>query len=297
MSSADIFDAISVEAKRFLEQDPCNLMWGEGKAWVETGEKFWMTPLLGVASGDDPIFESFLKPEIGDERMWTPKMAFKEGGFDAEAKDLSVIAWILPHNPATLVDNASESAMPSERWVRSRIMGEKANVKLRDRLVELARSLGVDAVAPMNLPTWTRLQSERRVYVSNWSERHAAHACGLGTFGLCDGLITPVGKAVRIGSIVLRARLAPTQRPYSRYDEYCPFKTDKKCGACISRCPAGALSENGHDKRKCHGYLHGDTERYVEERFGFKGYGCGLCQTGVPCSSRIPPSGKDKAAR
>ena len=35
-------------------------------------------------------------------------------------------------------------------------------------------------------------------------ETHAAHAAGLGTFGLCDGLITPIGKAIRVGSVVAK---------------------------------------------------------------------------------------------
>ena len=140
----------------------------------------------------------------------------------------------------------------------------------------------------MSLAGWTRLKSNRYVYASNWSERHVAHACGLGTFGLCDGLITPLGKAVRIGSVVLRGNVKPTPRPYSRYDEYCPFKTKGTCGACSKRCPAGALSERGHDKRLCKAYLDDKTAAYVEKYYNFKGYGCGLCQTGVPCSSGIP---------
>jgi epoxyqueuosine reductase QueG len=28
-----------------------------------------------------------------------------------------------------------------------------------------------------------------------------------------------------------------------------------KCGKCIPRCPAGALSEDGHNKLKCRNYL------------------------------------------
>ena len=43
--------------------------------------------------------------------------------------------------------------------------------------------------------------SEKYGMASCWSERHAAFVSGLGTFGLCDGLITPVGKAMRCGSV------------------------------------------------------------------------------------------------
>ena len=38
--------------------------------------------------------------------------------------------------------------------------------------------------------------SEKYAYASTWSERHAAYAAGLGTFGLSDGLITAAGQGM-----------------------------------------------------------------------------------------------------
>jgi len=38
---------------------------------------------------------------------------------------------------------------------------------------------------------------------------------------------------------------------------------------------------------KCSAYVD-KMHEYVESHYGFKGYGCGFCQTGVPCESRIP---------
>lgn len=276
-----LLGALQNEATRFLDEDPCNRM---GDAWGN--ERIWVTPLFGAARGDDPIFEVF-KDKV-DERHWLPTEAFAAGGFVAAADELSVVSWILPHNPVTKKDNASQTELTSERWARSRIFGEAANMKLRDHLTGFLQDAGYESVAPMCLSSWERLKSERYIFASNWSERHSAYACGLGTFGLCDGLITPVGKAIRIGSIVLRGQIEPTPRRYSRHDEYCPFKTKRACGACIKRCPAGALSAQGHDKIKCKAYLDGKTAPYVEGYYGFKGYGCGLCQTGVPCASGIP---------
>ena len=283
MDGTELLKSLRAEAARFLNEDPCNLM---GEAWGD--ERIWPEPLFGAARGDDPIFETF-KDKV-DSRHWTPKEAFAAGGFDKDiaAEELSAVSWVLPHSPVTKKDNSQQKELPSERWARSRIFGEAANKKLRARLTEYLKSVGVEAVAPVDLPAWTTLDSERYVRASIWSERHIAHACGLGTFGLCDGLITPVGKAVRIGSVVLRGRIEPTPRPYTRYDEYCPFRTSKTCGACAKRCPVSAITEHGHDKRLCKAYLGDVTAPYVEEQFGFKGYGCGLCQTGVPCSSGIP---------
>jgi epoxyqueuosine reductase len=45
---------------------------------------------------------------------------------------------------------------------------------------------GYPAVAPVLSPEWEWRESERHVFASNWSERHAAYASGLGTFGLCQ---------------------------------------------------------------------------------------------------------------
>lgn len=60
------------------------------------------------------------------------------------------------------------------------------------------------------------------------------------------------------------------------------------CGKCISRCPVGAITEAGKDKPTCYKHLFQTTKDYVKSEYGFDGYGCGLCQTGVPCESKIP---------
>jgi len=52
--------------------------------------------------------------------------------------------------------------------------------------------------------------------------------------------------------------------------------------------PVGAITEAGHDKVRCSRHLKPATEEFVKVNYGFDGYGCGLCQTGVPCESEIP---------
>jgi len=280
-TGTDLLEFIRAEVTRFLDEEPCNRM---GEAWGD--ERIWEPPLLGVASAADPIFETF-RDKV-DSQHWSPAEAFSAGGLTAKAEELSVVSWVLPKTPLTIKDNSQQKEVSSERWARARFFGETANMTLRSHLTEFLQNAGVEAVAPMSLPGWTRLRSERYVYTSNWSERHIAHACGLGTFGVCQGLITPAGKAVRLGSIVLRGQISPTPRPYARYDEYCPFKVNKTCGVCIKRCPSGALSEHGNNKLLCGDYMDNKVIPYVEKHYGFKGYGCGLCQTGVPCASSIP---------
>lgn len=252
-------------------------------------------PLVGFAAGDDPIWEGY-KEHVG-EFHWTPKEAFGLA-YPEEAPDASelfVMSWVLPQTEATRNDNRKQKDRPAERWARSRIFGEEnVNNGLRTHMLEALHAKGVQAAAPMLLPEWSRMDSEKFVFASKWSERHAAYAAGLGTFGLCDGLITPVGKAMRVGSLVMRLPVSVTERPYTHHQEYCLYFSSGICGVCMRRCPVNAISENGHDKVNCKAFLRGVTAPYVEETWHFKGYGCGLCQVGVPCEKGIPPKPKKR---
>lgn len=254
------------------------------------GERAFESPLVGYSRGDDPLYEAY-KEHVGPFH-WTPAEVFARTVRDGRVKpeDLTVIAWILPQTASTKEDNRKEHFYPSERWARARIFGEEVNVKLRKHVVAVLGESGVRAVAPVLSPDWQMKISDRYVFASTWSERHAAYASGLGTFGLCDGLITPLGKAVRVGSVVAETRFPPTERPYKDHHGYCLFYTHGTCGKCIPRCPVGAISEQGHDKNKCRTHIRPVTEEYVKSHFGFDGYGCGLCQTRVPCESKIPTS-------
>lgn len=251
-------------------------------------EKAWAEPLVGFAGGADPIFEAY-KEHIGPFHF-TPleifSKTFPEAG--AAAEQLTVISWILPQTEKTRSDHRRETQYPSERWARSRIFGEKTNAELRRRVVAELQAAGYAALAPQLSPFWERKDSPKYGFASMWSERHAAYAAGLGTFGLSDGLITPNGKAMRCGSVVARIPIPATPRPYRDHHAYCLFFTKGTCGECIRRCPAGAISEKGHDKVACRKYLREVTAEYVKTAFRIEGHACGLCQTGVPCESRIP---------
>jgi epoxyqueuosine reductase len=251
-------------------------------------EKAFEGPLVGFSKGDDPLYQAY-KAYVGPFH-WTPLEIFRRTfpELELEAGELTVISWILPQTRRTKDDNRRQAAYPSERWARARIYGEEVNVKLRKHVVSALNERGCKAVAPLLSPDWRTERSERYVFASTWSERHAAYASGLGTFGLCDGLITPRGKAMRTGSVVAHIRIPPTPRPYADHHAYCLYFTQGICGKCMTRCPVNAISESGHDKVKCLQHLKPRTAEYVMTHYGFDGYGCGLCQTGVPCESKIP---------
>lgn len=258
------------------------------------GDPAWDSALVGFAAGADPIWQQY-KEYIGAFH-WTPWEVFNQNLSReiASQEQLTVISWILPQRQPVRKSNRRKKKYPSEEWARIRVFGEKFNMALRAHVAKSLNQTGHPALAPMLAPNWTVLQSDRFSYASTWSERHAAHAAGLGTFGLCDGLITARGKAMRAGSVVAKISIDPTPRPYADHRAYCLYFADGTCGKCIDRCPARAITAGGHDKEKCRQHLQRSRE-YVKTTYQFEGYGCGLCQVRVPCESGIPVRSARKA--
>ncbi len=272
----------------FIANSPLNTMENQ------TGEPAWDSSLVGFASGTDQIWQQY-KEYVGAFH-WTPWEVFNQHHplENVSADQLTVISWVLPQRKSVRKTNLKDQTYPSEEWARIRVHGENFNVALRNHLVKCLEKAGHPAIAPMLVPNWTIVNSQRFSYASSWSERHAAHAAGLGTFGLCDGLITARGKAMRTGSIVAKVSIQATPRPYADHQAYCLFYADGSCGKCIDRCPAGAITKEGHDKEKCRQHL-GKSREYVKKTYQFEGYGCGLCQVGVPCEAGIPVKSARKA--
>jgi epoxyqueuosine reductase QueG len=245
------------------------------------------------ADGDDAIFEDY-KSIIAPTHL-TPREALA-AAYDKKPEELperiSVISWVLPIAEEARESNYSETRGPGRLWALTRWYGEKCNDALRTYIAELLAAAGYRATAPMLQPYFKTFKNENGLY-SNWSERHAAYAAGHGTFSLSDGFITERGIAHRCGSVVtdlvlpVDSRMA--QGPYAN----CLTYRGVDCGKCIDRCPAGAITLEGHDKIKCGDYMLGlgyDPKRYNKEGFDDERdvAGCGLCQTNVPCEYRNP---------
>ena len=163
------------------------------------GGRYFDAPLVGFASADDPLFKQY-KKLIGRFHM-SPRQIFElTFGKGNPKKGLSVVSWVLPIREDVRKVNRKETKYPALLWSHTRYFGEPFNVKLRNHVVSLLKKKGYKAVAPTTSPYFLHHIHRPRVgFTSNFSERHAAYACGLGTFGLCDGFITPKGKAMRLG--------------------------------------------------------------------------------------------------
>jgi len=259
------------------------------------GGVYWEEPLVGFASGIDPLFLEY-KTTVGSSHFIPREIisaALKEKGRGlllTEIEQISVVSWVLPVSEDTRKDNRKEKQFPCRRWAFTRCFGGTFNNALRRHVVEFLENLGHAAVAPILSPAFQFFRDEKVGWTSNWSERHIAYACGLGTFSLNDGLITPRGIAVGIGSVVTLLNLTPSEKRYRHYKENCLHFRNEKCGRCIPRCPAGAITEKGHDREKCREYIDSESLRAKRQEYGLQNSppSCGLCQTGVPCEFEIP---------
>ena len=249
------------------------------------GLKIYETPIIGFAAAKDELFATEFKkhgvihPEYKSPDEWLPGSK-------------TVISFFLPFTDTVKASNRDKSDMPYElgltqrssaEWLHARIEGQSFVNKVTDYIQELLEKDNCQTICPTTSGDLRMITP----YISTWSERHAAYAAGLGTFGLSKGLITMKGMAGRFGSVITNGEFEPTKRLYTEPFEYCTM-----CGTCGIKCPAGAIDvdkgcADGKDHLICEPYIregflppHGPNKRIR--------YGCGKCQCGVPCESQIP---------
>ena len=225
--------------------------------------KIYDKPLLGVASAADSLFGDFKDASIIGPSHLLPR--------DWLPAAQSVISYFLPFSQAVREANR-KGDLPAVEWLYARIEGEAVNNALRKFLLDWFAQAGYQAVSP-GLDARFAVVDRK----SNWSERHVAFTAGVGTFSLNRSLITRAGAAGRLGSIIVSAAIEPTPRQYQAFDEYC-----SKCGACIKRCPPQAIDDSGKDNAVCSAFLDTTLARFKPR------YGCGKCQTAVPCEAAAP---------
>ncbi len=256
-------------------------------AYVRQGDEggiiphIWREPL--VAFGDAR------REEIaGLRRLVHPEHDLPENVLPG-AKTL--IAYFLPFTKEIGNGNRKER-LSSAAWAKAY---EKTNafiVELNGALIDFLKGEGVRAAVSQEAGSY-----DPYLLKSKWSQRHLAYYCGLGTFGRNNMLITAAGECGRISTVVTDLDV-----PHAGViaEEYCLYKKDGSCGACVRRCPVGALSEEGYDRVKCSGLCdenaavhvgYCETPSYTLDNSESALTGsntCGKCVVGVPCAYRIP---------
>lgn len=244
------------------------------------GLQMFEEPIVGFGAADDTLFVRYKEEGVIGPWHMTPCQWLPEA--------VTVISLFFPFTEKVRKDNRKSCDGPAPAWLHGRIEGQEYIAAYMKELSLWFTAQGVKNCVPAADDRFQKVMSgkgmaaypdlDEHIFGSNWSERHAAYACGLGTFGLSKGIITRKGMAGRFGSIIIDAALEPDERPYKGIYDYCT-----KCGACVRRCPVNAISlDKGKDHNICGEWLNKTRELYAPR------YGCGLCQTKVPCEERIP---------
>lgn len=244
------------------------------------GTKIFDAPIFAFGAADDEYFQSLKDPSVIGKHFLLPKEWLPQAN--------TVISFFLPFSQALKKSNSQDMSWPSDEWLHGRIEGQVLITKLCQYLQEELQNAGYNSIVPCSderfwartgkKPDVTHSDEAPLLYTSNWSERHVALVCGLGTFGLAKGLITKKGSAGRLGSVVTELYLSPDQRECKDIYEYC-----SKCGTCVKNCPVDAISlENGKIHEICSVFGQETLKKHKPR------YGCGKCQVKVPCENGIP---------
>ena len=264
-------------------------------------------PLLGVARGDDQIFQVF-KEVVGPDHltpaeMWIASDLPKEEGLMTRLRVLSIVFPFDGHIREAGARNHGD--MPPELYCVARNYASSFMDGVMRRTARFLVRRGFRASSGVRSKAFQIVSSTDPYQIhSTWSERHVAFAAGLGTFSLHEALITEAGCNVRLASLITDAPLDVTLRKSDEPYGNCRHYATGECGECIRKCPAGAITSAGHDKQSCNAY-----NRKVAEEMSGRGLnsilktvrtvindeirlrhpvGCALCQFGVPCTDKNP---------
>ncbi len=234
------------------------------------GLRIFGEPVVAFGDALDSYFFQLKAPDVVGTHFKLPQEWLEDAR--------TVISYFCPFTESVRNSNKKNFAYPSDEWMHGRIEGEVFLKSLGAHIVGLLKASGYDALLPGSDKRLSNDIDGNR-YTSNWSERHVAYTCGLGTFSLSGGLITKKGVAGRFGSVVTNWRADEyTLRDYDGPYEHCSM-----CGLCVEHCPAGAISlESGKKHPPCSDFL----DRVRADRTPY--YGCGKCQIDVPCEDQIP---------
>jgi len=237
------------------------------------GMNIFDAPIFAFGSVADEQFTLLKQPSVIGKHFMHPKEWLPQSK--------TVISYFLPFSESVKKGNRRNMSWPTEEWLHGRIEGQSLLNKLCIHLKSELMNAGYNSVVPtLDGRFWSNANhlNHEEKFTSNWSERHVAFICGLGTFGLSKGLITPKGISGRFGSIITELYLSSDKREYENIYEYCSM-----CGKCAKNCPANAISiKNGKNHIICSKFLDKTMEKHKPR------YGCGKCQIDVPCESRIP---------
>ncbi len=271
------------------------------------GQPVFNGPLIGMADGDDPVFEA-LRTAVSPRHLMPREILRAYSAACEEPAGISVVSWALPFTEEIRRSNRSRE-WPSELYSVARNNGGALLHEIGLRIHEILDGRGIASVVPALTPEYDAFRDPERTFSSTWSERHVAYAAGLGRFGLNGALITAAGSNARLGSIVTNRPPEAALPERGDHRAPCLESGGRLCGLCVAKCPALAIGGKGLDKSRCNDRRKAIREKslnaylrtyrltaspVVKSGRRDPGYslGCAVCQAGVPCEDRDPFQGK-----
>lgn len=223
-------------------EDLKKIIWESGRSALSGARTItpFREPIFGFASATDPLWNALKKSILGIEHKSPQEWL---------ADAMTVAVFFLPFDKPLIEairKRRNSNIFNVPEWAVAYREGNWLIEDIGQAIVHGLEEKGVHAFSP---PPTSAYDSRR--LCSPWSHKSAAYIAGLGTFGIHHLLITRVGCAGRLGSVILSGFIPPTERPDT---EYCLFKKDGSCGYCTIKCPTGALTIGGYDASLCSTY-------------------------------------------
>lgn len=283
MEAKELLELFRHDLAEFVRNAEDNYVSGKMALCPEDlGQRLYDDPIISVGSADDPLWDKMKEPGVVGPCFRTPA-EWMPGA-------RTVISYFAPFSDYVIDGNKVDPVDVGHGWLYARVDGQKFLTRVNHFIEFWFSEHGVKAFSPYASTEFdyifepgTNPKFDGNAFTSNWSERHVAFICGLGTFGLSKALITEKGVCGRFGSVITDIDFPVDERPYNEVYEYCI-----NCGACC-RCPADAISlQEGKSLMKCTKYFDILREKYAPR------FGCGKCYVHTPCERGIPSKTKEK---
>jgi len=226
--------------------------------------KIWRKPIVSFCSSDDVERIRRIHCEHASP-------------YEMLSSARSVIVYFIPFSERVVRSNIA-GVRPSKLWARAYVATNMLIERINERIKRRLENLGYKTV---KIPPTHNF--DERTLTSRWSHKHVAYIAGLGTFGIHTMIITEKGCCGRLGSLITEAEFEFGE---PMKEELCLYKRGVDCLECVKRCPFGALSLEGLDRRRCYNVLLDNDAYYSNIRQPTDV--CGKCCCGVPCDVKAP---------
>jgi len=231
---------------------------------------WWRKPLLATATIDERFD---ILPRIAAPDHLKPS--------DLLPTARSLIVFFIPF-VESLIKGNKKGERPCRDWGLSYIETNELIGNVCKGLADILEDYGYSSA----LTPATHNFNEEKL-MARWSHKHLAYIAGLGRFGMHNLIITPMGCAGRLGSLVTEAELGDSR--LIETEEACLMKAGKSCGKCMAACPVSAFKDDGFERRRC-------WDRLKENRADIPYFSdmpisthvCGKCAAMMPCSFKNP---------